>query len=208
MARDLPYFKFFCSEWNDGDITFEDYDTQGIFINVCSWYWSKECDLDFNKLYKRFKGYETQLDNLLASELIYNCDGKLCINFLDEQLKEREKLSKQNSVNAKKRWGKDATAQSSQSDNDAIKKREEKRIEEKIDNLNFVFQLVKDNAWVESVAMKNKISLELVKEKLSIFENHLITIKKQHQNKKEFVSHFLNWLNISKTKTKKQKLTF
>ena len=33
MAKDLPYFKFFCSEWNDGDITLEDFNLQGLFIN-------------------------------------------------------------------------------------------------------------------------------------------------------------------------------
>ena len=45
MAKDLPYFKFFCSEWNDGDITLEDFKTQGLFINICSYYWSNECEL-------------------------------------------------------------------------------------------------------------------------------------------------------------------
>ena len=50
MAKDLPYFKFFCSEWNDGDITLESYKIQGLFINVCSYYWSNECDLSLIKL--------------------------------------------------------------------------------------------------------------------------------------------------------------
>ena len=43
MAKSLPYFKFFCSEWSDGDITLEDYQTQGLFINICAYYWSNEC---------------------------------------------------------------------------------------------------------------------------------------------------------------------
>lgn len=50
MAKDLPYFKFFCSEWNDGDITLESYKTQGIFINICSYYWSNECDVTLKNL--------------------------------------------------------------------------------------------------------------------------------------------------------------
>ena len=49
MAKDLPYFKFFCSEWNDGDITLESYEAQGVFINICSYYWSNECNVNFDK---------------------------------------------------------------------------------------------------------------------------------------------------------------
>ena len=67
MAKDLPYFKFFCSEWNDGDITLEDYETQGLFINICSYYWSNECDITFTKLKKKFKGYENLIDELLKA---------------------------------------------------------------------------------------------------------------------------------------------
>lgn len=209
MAKDLPYFKFFCSEWNDGDITLEDYKTQGIFINLCSFYWSRSCDVDFKKIYKKYKGCENEIDKLVDAEIIYNCDGKLCINFLDEQLEERDKLSKQNARNAKKRYEKPASAQVSQSDNGAIKKREEKKREDniEIDNTKFASSLKTDTIWLESVAMKNKISLDSVSEKLSIFDLHLTTIKKQHNNKREYTSHFMNWLSMNKTNNRK-KLTF
>ena len=93
MAKDLPYFKFFSSEWNDGDITLEDYNVQGVFINLCSWYWSKGCNIEFKNVYKRFKTVKKEIDILLSSDLIYNCDGYLCIQFLDEQLEDRKRLS-------------------------------------------------------------------------------------------------------------------
>jgi len=64
MAKDLPYFKFYSSEWNDGDITLEDMKTQGVFINVCSYYWSRGCHLEQPKLYKRFRGWDIELDSL------------------------------------------------------------------------------------------------------------------------------------------------
>ena len=70
MAKDLPYFKFFCSEWNDGDITLEDYKTQGLFINICSYYWSNECEITFTKLKKKFRGNEDLINELLKSGLI------------------------------------------------------------------------------------------------------------------------------------------
>ena len=58
MARELPYFKFFVSEWNDGDITLESLECQGLFINICSYYWSNECDLTIEKLLKKFKHFD------------------------------------------------------------------------------------------------------------------------------------------------------
>ena len=103
MAKDLPYFKFFCSEWNDGDITLESYEAQGLFINICSYYWSNECEVHYDKLLKKFRGYDDIIGDLKAEGIIkINEDRTICINFLDEQLIERELTSKKNSEAGKK----------------------------------------------------------------------------------------------------------
>ena len=102
MAKDLPYFKFFCSEWNDGDITLESYKIQGVFINVCSYYWSKECDVNYDKLLKRFKDCKEELDALFSENLIKKEDDNVIIAFLDEQQEERDKTSNRNSLAGKK----------------------------------------------------------------------------------------------------------
>ena len=94
MAKDLPYFKFFCSEWNDGDITLEDYNVQGVFINVCSYYWSKECNLESKMLFKRFKNVKEDINTLITEGHIKDVDGFIEINFLNEQGSERMKQSK------------------------------------------------------------------------------------------------------------------
>tara|TARA_R110000796_G_scaffold50954_3_gene120338 strand:+ start:1297 stop:2076 length:780 start_codon:yes stop_codon:yes gene_type:complete len=93
MAKDLPYFKFFCSEWNDGDITLENYELQGLFINICSYYWSNECELTLQKLEKKFKNVE-KIQELIKSDLIKVYDDLISINFLDEQRDERLEQSK------------------------------------------------------------------------------------------------------------------
>jgi len=93
MAKDLPYFKFFCSEWNDGDITLEDYNIQGVFINVCSYYWSRECILESKLLYKRFKTVKTEIDLLVSENHIKIEKGSVVISFLNEQKEEREQRS-------------------------------------------------------------------------------------------------------------------
>lgn len=69
MARDLPYFKFYVSEWNDGSITLEDFHTQGLFINICSFYWSRECVVTKEQLYKKFKG-DDAIDDLFSLGII------------------------------------------------------------------------------------------------------------------------------------------
>lgn len=92
MAKDLPYFKFFCSEWSDGDITLEDYETQGLFINVCSYYWSNNCNLELIKLKKRFRN-DNNLDNLIDAKIIKVNGNFISISFLDKQLIEREEQS-------------------------------------------------------------------------------------------------------------------
>jgi hypothetical protein len=95
MAKDLPYFKFFCSEWNDGDIALEDYEVQGLFINLCSYYWSNECNLTFKKAEKKFKDASDDLwQVLLDSNIIKDVDDFLVITFLDEQKDDRVERSK------------------------------------------------------------------------------------------------------------------
>ena len=54
MARELPYFKFYTGEWANGSIVLEDFTTQGVFINICCWYWSKQGDVKTRHLKKKF----------------------------------------------------------------------------------------------------------------------------------------------------------
>tara|TARA_R110002020_G_scaffold156315_2_gene338346 strand:- start:479 stop:1201 length:723 start_codon:yes stop_codon:yes gene_type:complete len=98
MAKDLPYFKFFVSEWNDGDITLEDFETQGLFINICAYYWSNECEITLSKTKKKFRHIdEDSFQNLIDSEVIKVEDDIITINFLDEQKEERIENSKKRS---------------------------------------------------------------------------------------------------------------
>jgi hypothetical protein len=130
MAKDLTYFKFVVSEWNDGDITTCSYAAQGLFVNLCSLYWSREGNLTLEKAQKKLpRARKSVWDELICDGVVKIIDGKLSINFLDEQLNELDSLSIQNSNNAKTGWKrrkKDAPAFSrkpsasfSQSENDA-----------------------------------------------------------------------------------------
>jgi len=96
MSKELPYFKFFTGEWLNGDITLEDYELQGLFINVCAYYWHRECVVNYEQLKKKFK---TNLIVDLIPEFI-SCNEdtqEITIEFLDEQFFEfttrKKKLS-------------------------------------------------------------------------------------------------------------------
>jgi hypothetical protein len=82
MAKDLPYFKFFCSEWNDGDITLESYKTQGVFINICSYYWSNECDVTLKNLKKKFRFNTDDIDYLIKERLIKSKEDYLSFSHI------------------------------------------------------------------------------------------------------------------------------
>jgi hypothetical protein len=96
MSRHLPYFKFFTGEWLNGNITLEDYETQGLFINVCSYYWHRDCEVTYDQLAKKFR--TNNLTNLVPDFMQENEEtGQITIKFLDEQFSEfstrKKKLS-------------------------------------------------------------------------------------------------------------------
>lgn len=100
MARSLPYFKFTPGEWMTGDIVFESFEVQGLFINVCALYWQREGSLtitDINNRYKKPKALQSLLNRFIS---IDEKDPNIVhISFLDEQFTERKIKSEINSGN-------------------------------------------------------------------------------------------------------------
>lgn len=171
MAKDLPYFKFVVSDWMVGDITGCSLSAQGLFINLCAFYWSKGGDLTLEKLNRKYPRHKKQITELLDEGILKISSGKVEVKFLDEQLEERGHVSSKNSENAKSRWngGKpDATAlrthesgnakscniESEERREESEKKREEKKPLRAggkkivIDNL-FPLGTPEHNAWEE-----------------------------------------------------------
>lgn len=90
MAKELPYFKFHINEWFNGDITLEDYELQGIFVNICAYYWSKDCNLSKPNLLKKFRGHEDKIHALITSSIIKISGENIRISFLNEQYGSKE----------------------------------------------------------------------------------------------------------------------
>lgn len=100
MAKNFPYFKFTATEWLTGDIVYESFELQGLFINVCALYWQRDGNLTIQDLIKRYKN--ESLIKELVDRYILIIDENISIKFLDEQLIEANHISKVNSENGKK----------------------------------------------------------------------------------------------------------
>jgi len=103
MAKELPYFKFYPGEFLTGDITICSEQAQGVFINICCHYWMKQGSISLANVKQRFSKQNDMLEELLKSDILkINSEGKIIIEFLDEQILEfleiSEKLAKSGKV--------------------------------------------------------------------------------------------------------------
>jgi hypothetical protein len=87
MAKELPYFKFEPSEWITGDITLCSMEAQGLFINLCCYYWLKGGSICLANAKQRFSGAEKLFEQLIGNQIISIDEaGRVSIKFLDEQM--------------------------------------------------------------------------------------------------------------------------
>lgn len=100
MAKGFPYFKFIATEWLTGDIVYERFELQGLFINICALYWQRDGKLSLEDIRKRYK-FDSLIDELNGR--FFEVENEfISISFLDEQLIEANHVSKVNSENGKK----------------------------------------------------------------------------------------------------------
>lgn len=96
MATELPYFRFTVQEWQNGNISLERYELQGLFISVCGFYWLQDCSITLALLQKKFSN-TTMLKELIDLGIIKHekRHDKIEIVFLNKQydlLSEKRKL--------------------------------------------------------------------------------------------------------------------
>lgn len=183
MAKELPYFKFEPNQWDNGNIQMLSKEDKGLFIDLCSMYWSRLGDVPLKlAMQKLCAGNATALNSLCDEKIIEVFDGNIFIKFLSEQLNEFEDTSKQNSKNAKEGWVKrrkqreesdrNATASIPQCESDAI--REEKIREDKIkENINKALPFKFFDSLINLGAEKQLVSDWIAVRKLKKLSNTL-----------------------------------
>ena len=172
MAKELPYFKFEPNQWENGNIQMLSREDKGLFMDLCSMYWSRLGDVPLKlAVQKLCAGNATALNSLCDEKIIEVIEGNIFIKFLSEQLNEFEDTSKQNSKNAKEGWEKrrkikeeserNATALNPQCENDAIREdkiKEDNKKESKpsLETRSLAFKS-------ELVPFKQKYSIDMLK---------------------------------------------
>ena len=106
MAKELPFFKFFPGEWVTGDVTMVSMEAQGVFTNLCCYYWMRNCSISIANAKQRFSNHLSAFEELLNWDVVkVTDDGQIVINFLDEQMNEfinvSEKRAKAGSAGGK-----------------------------------------------------------------------------------------------------------
>jgi hypothetical protein len=169
MSKELPYFKFEPNQWENGNIQILSREDKGLFIDLCSMYWSRLGDLPEKlAIQKLCGGNATALNSLCEEKIIEVLDSNIYIRFLSEQLNEFDDISKKNSKNAKDGWEKrrklneneelshrNATALNSQCESDAI--REEKKREKKVIYTPLIDEVIlyfNENGYTKESAIK------------------------------------------------------
>ena len=189
MAKELPYFQFEPAEYLTKDISFCSLPAQGLFINICSYYWQRECHLTETQILRRFN-YPDLLKELIDEKVIRINDEQIKINFLFEQyygiIKDKEDSSAKGRIGNLKRWNRPAydryangeisleeaflIPKPSPPDELAIAKSSQIREEEiKEDNINSLFDSVFDSFLEMRVKLKKPMTgkaIELLKSKL------------------------------------------
>lgn len=220
MAKELPYFQFEPAEYLTKDISFCSLTAQGLFINICAYYWQRNCEITKTQILRRLN-YPKELEELI-NEGVIDLDGNfIVIKFLNDQKAKIVETSRKNKANGGKggrppkpkqnpkitdplNLAKPNESQTKGIREDKIKEDEIK--ENNINNNNFVKNCLSDSQWLEITAMQNKIKIDVIKLFLTTFENHLITMEEQKKTLKDFKSHFIHWLNkqnLSQFKIKK-----
>ena len=191
MAKELPYFRFTAHEWLNDDISLESYEVKGLFVDVCAYYWSQDCDTTLAKLQKRFSNATLLLQTLIDSDIIKHESrhDKIKIEFLMRQydlLSEKRKLRQDagsKGGNAKAML----KQKSSYKDKDNNKDKDKDKDKEVIS----FFQSLFVSSDLEVIAMNNKLTVDQAKHCLELFKPKA---ELEYHNYSKFVSHFKNWL--------------
>jgi len=214
MAKELPYFKFEPAEYLTKNISFCSLSAQGLFINICSYYWQRNCTLTKEQILRRLN-YETELYELINEGIIdIDDDDNLYIKFLDNQKVEVSKTSAINSKNGSlggrpKKPNKSETkptaliplSETKGMREDKIRKEEiiqdniiENNLKE--DFFNFSDELFNDPQWNETICRKNKIDSNKLLNYLDKFDFKLKSELDIKTNKKDYAGHFSRWVTV------------
>ena len=174
MSKELPYFRFTVQDWQNGKISLESFELQGLFISVCGYYWINDCVLTLTMLRKKFSNATSLLEQLIELGIIKheNRHDKIEIVFLNEQY---------DLLSEKRKRRQDA---GSKGGNAKAMLKQKRSYKDKDNN--------KDN---------DKIEAKSIGDKVKDFENEVRSFKGEYSE--PIIVGFINyWAELDKKKTK------
>jgi hypothetical protein len=223
MAKELPYFQFEPAAYLTKDVSFCSLAAQGLFTNICAYYWQRECKLTKQQFLRRLN-HINEFNELIDEGVIDLVEEVIIIKFLDLQYEKATKTSKTNSTNGSKggrpkkinpiKTENKPTALIPLSETKGI--REDKRIEDKkigekkieeefnidrfydVNKLNEIY--LENDRVVSSIMESQKISKEVLVSRLKEFTDNLISSGRVQESFREYAKYFLNWNRTSRKK--------
>ena len=207
MAKELPYFQFEPAEYLTGDISFCSLATQGLFTNLCSYYWQRSCKLTQEQFLRRINAPK-EFQELVDENVIQLDENGIIIKFLDIQLENATKQSKTNSINGSKggRPKKEKQIKTeikpklNRNESETKGIREDKIKEDNINNIydRFVAEVKAGgfDSRIESMYMRLRIKPGSLTPLLIDFKHHLIEENRNHKTTNDLFLNFKNWLNV------------
>lgn len=184
MTKELPYFKFFPGKWITGDITIMDDDVQGVFINVCAYYWMKQCSISLANAKQRFSKCLDSFHLLLESKIIkVDDDENIVIEFLDEQYKEFSEINRKRSKNGHLGGVANAKQKLSKREANANILREDKIREDKIKNVFFENEKL-NKSFMDFLNMRKKIKKPCTEKAIKMAINRLQSLAGSNEDLK------------------------
>lgn len=127
-----PWFKFQAVEWLTGNIRFLSAEEQGVFITICALVWKSGGSYEIDTFTHRQCNTSEQVFNTCLQVLtdhgfVLNNDGKLSVDFINEQIKSINDERVKKSIAGKKSAEKRASIQQVSTNKEIRKKKEEIR---------------------------------------------------------------------------------
>lgn len=180
VAKELPYFQFEPAEYLTKDVSFCTLSAQGLFINICSYYWQRKCDLTKEQFLRRFN-YINEFEELLKEGIIDLDNDKIIVKFLNFQYFKATEKSTVNSSNGSK--------------GGRPKKRIETETKAKLNPIESETKGIREDKIKEDEIIKNKNNILLKKELKNIFNFKKKLL--EYGFKENLVD---DWLKVRKTK--------
>ncbi len=214
MAKELPYFQFEPAEYLTKDISFCSLSAQGLFINICSFYWQRQCDLTREQFLRRFN-YLTEFEELVKEGVIDVVEEKIVIKFLDNQYLKATEFSKEQSRKGslggrpKKPIESQIKTELNLNESQIKAIREDKIIEDNkttttfdigvIDFEDSIKILMFDENWKEDIERVYKVDRKKTHLALNEFKSHCGTIgENKPKTLNQVKKHFTNWVRVKK----------